>query len=95
MGVTWASSADKHGVSHDDAINAILNAVYSESGFDASRIPGGISPTLFIGPSKVVGGPMLEVMVEVKPPDTFHIFHVMPARRKHLDRMGGDEHGNR
>lgn len=28
------------------------------------------------------------VMVEIVPPRGMHIFHVMPARQKHLDRMG-------
>lgn len=94
MGVSWARSAEKHGVPHEDALHAILHAVYAESGFDDSRIPGGICPTLYIGPPRALGDPMLEVMVEVKPPGTFHIFHVMVARRKHLDRIGGDQHGN-
>lgn len=30
-------------------------------------------------------------MVEVSPPRDLHIFHVMVARRKHLDRMGETE----
>lgn len=30
---------------------------------------------------------MLEVMVEIHPPRGLHIFHVMPARQKHLSRM--------
>jgi len=32
---------------------------------------------------------LLEVMVEIVPPRGMHIFHVMPARKKHLDRIGG------
>ena len=31
-----------------------------------------------------------EVMVELIPPRGMHIFHVMQARQKHLDRMGKD-----
>lgn len=33
---------------------------------------------------------LLEVMVELIPPRCMHIFHVMQARQKHLDRMGKD-----
>ena len=33
---------------------------------------------------------LLEVMVELIPPRGMHIFHVMQARQKHLDRMGKD-----
>jgi hypothetical protein len=35
-----------------------------------------------------LGGPLLEVMVEITGSRGLHIFHVMQARKKHLDRMG-------
>ena len=88
MSVTWAESADKHGIPHEDALHAIGNAYYVESEFEEPRLPGRVRPTLFIGPPRQPGGPMLEVMVEVSPPRDLHIFHVMIARQKHLDRMG-------
>ena len=43
--------------------------------------------TLFIGPPRKLGGPLLEVMVEMIEPRTMVDFHVMEARRKFLDRM--------
>ena len=88
VSVTWAESADKHGIPHDDALNAIGYAYYVESEFDEPRIPGRVGPTLFIGPPRKLGAPLLEVMVEITPPADLHIFHVMTARKKHLDRMG-------
>jgi len=88
VAVTWAASADKHGVPHEDAIHAIGNAVYVEVEFDEPRPPGRVRPTLYIGPPRQLGGPLLEVMVEIVPPRGMHIFHVMPARKKHLDRIG-------
>ena len=45
-------------------------------------------PTLFIGPSRL-GGPLLEVMVEITSPRDLVVFHVMVARVKHLARMEG------
>jgi hypothetical protein len=51
------------------------------------RVPGRAKPWLFIGPPRQLGGTLLEVMVEVTPPRDMVVFHVMPARRKHLDRM--------
>ena len=45
-------------------------------------------PTLFIGPPRAGGGPLLEVMVEITGSRGLHVFHVMQARKKHLDRMG-------
>lgn len=90
VAVTWASSADKHGIPHEDALHAIGNALYAESEFDEPRVPGRVRPTLFIGPPREPAGPLLEVMVEVVPPRNLHVFHVMIARQKHLDRMGDD-----
>ncbi len=87
MGITWAESADKHGVEHDDALHAIANAYYVEREFDEPRVPGHVRPTLYIGPARQRGGALLEVMVELSEPRGIHVFHVMPARQKHLDRM--------
>ena len=89
MAIRWADSADRHGVDHADAIHAITNAYYSEEGFDAPRVPGGVKPTLFIGPQRRLGAPLLEVMVDVMRHDVV-VFHVMEARPKHLDRMKED-----
>lgn len=88
MGVEFAESADKHGVAHEDALHAVMNAYYVEPDFDDSRVPGRSKPTLYIGPPRQLGGPLLEVMTETVPPRTIWIFHVMEARQKHLDRMG-------
>jgi hypothetical protein len=88
VAVTWAPSADKHGIPHEDALHAIGNAYFVEAEFDEPRVPGRVRPTLFIGPPRQGGGALLEVMVEVVPPRDLHIFHVMNARQKHLDRMG-------
>jgi len=30
MGITWAPSADKHGIDHEDALHAIEHAYYVE-----------------------------------------------------------------
>lgn len=87
MGVEWTKSADKHDISHEDALHAIANAIYVEEEFDEPRVPGHAKPTLFIGPPRKLGGPMLEVMVEIIEPRTMVVFHVMEVRRKFLDRM--------
>ena len=66
MGIRWANSADKHGIDHADALHAIGNAHYVEEEFDEPRVPGHAKPTLFIGPPRQLGGPLLEVMVEMQ-----------------------------
>jgi hypothetical protein len=85
VAISWAA---KHGVPPEDALHAIEHAVYVEVEFDEPRLGGRVRPTLFIGPSRAPGGPLLEVMVELVGARSLHVFHVMQARKKHLDRMG-------
>lgn len=91
MAIKFAASADKHGVPHEDAMYAIANELYSEADFSEPRVPGRGSPTLFIGPPRKLGGPLLEVMVEITPPRDVFIFHVMEARPKILERMKNND----
>ena len=91
MALTWSASADKHGVAREDALHAIANAVYVETEFDDPRPPNNLRPHLYIGPPRRPGGPLLEVMVELRPPRGLHIFHVMEARPKHLARMNPED----
>jgi hypothetical protein len=60
---------------------------YVEAEFDEPRVPGPCPPAAVHRPATQLGGPLLEVMVEVTPPRDIHVFHVMQARQKHLDRM--------
>lgn len=87
MGVTWSAAADKHGVAREDALHAMVHALYVETAFDDPRPPATVRPTLYLGPQRDVRAPLLEVMVESTPPRDVHVFHVMPARAKHLARM--------
>ena len=86
MALTWADSAAKHGIDRADALHAIAHAIYVETEFDEPRPPSTVRPTLYIGPPRRAGDPLLEVMLEVRPPRGLHIFHVMQARPKHLAR---------
>ena len=72
---------------HEDAIHAIANAHYVEIEFDEPRLESQARPALYIGPPRQLGGHLPEVMAELIPPRGMHIFHVMRARQKHLDRM--------
>ncbi|KQQ18768.1 hypothetical protein ASF48_17780 [Rathayibacter sp. Leaf299] len=83
MAIRWAKSADKHGIDHDDATNAILNYVYRLEEFEEPRI-GNRRPDLFIGPMRD-RTQLLEVVALITPPADIFIFHVMIARRKMLD----------
>ena len=85
--VTWSDSADKHGIPREDAIHAMVNAYHREDEFQEPREPGRGRPTLYIGPPRQLGGPLLEVLAELRPPRDIHVFHVMQARPKMLARM--------
>lgn len=85
--ITWAVSADKHGILREDAVHAMLHAYYIDEAFDEPRVPTGRRPTLYLGPPRQLGGALLEVMVEVRPPRDVHVFHVMIARPKNLARL--------
>lgn len=89
--MTWSTVLTSTGVAHEDALHAIAHAVYVETDFDEPRPPNNIRPHLYIGPPRQLGGPLLEVMVEVRPPRGLHVFHVMQARSKHLARMNEEE----
>ena len=69
----------------------MANAYYVEEGFDGPQYPDGLAPTLFIGPPRQLGGPLLEVMAEIRPPRTVHVFHAMVARPKYLARMENNQ----
>ena len=87
VAIRWTPSADKHGIAREDVLHAIGNSYYTEVEFDEPRIEGHVRPTLIIGPPRHLGGPLLEIMVEILPPRDLVIFHAMVARQKHLDRM--------
>ncbi len=91
MAIEFTESAGKHGVSRDDAIWAMTHPRYVEQEFDEPRPPSSVRPTLFIGPSRTPAVPLLEVMVELVPPDRIVVFHVMAARQKHVRRMDDQE----
>lgn len=84
MGLTWANSADKHGIDRADALNAIQNHIYRVEEFDEPRANSTQRPDLFIGPSRD-RRMILEVMAVVTPPADILVFHVMEARRKILE----------
>jgi len=77
--IVWARSADKHGVAHEDAVHAIVNALYVVPAFDEGRT-GGSAPDLYVGPDR--DGRLLEVLLERVSRTEATVFHVMPARPK-------------
>ena len=87
VGVRWASSADKHGITHEQTLYAIGNAVHLVVAFDEPRVPGTAAPNLFIGPAGA-GGLTIEVLVVVTPPRELFVFHSMPLRQLTAERAG-------
>lgn len=87
LAVTWAESADKHGVPHDEALYAMSHAHHVVREFRVPRV-GGAAPTLFIGPSRYG---TLELLATITPPDGVHIFRVMTLRESTRTAAGYQE----
>ncbi|MDR1118388.1 MAG: hypothetical protein LBL01_03715 [Bifidobacteriaceae bacterium] len=87
MAIKWADSASKHGVSREDAVHAMLNPLLYLPEFDDPGMQGASRPDLWAGPPRRLGGDLIEVMAERVPPRDLVVFHVMPARPKHLTLM--------
>jgi len=83
VAVKWTESADKRGIDHSDALNAIASATYAIQGFGDSRVHTSGRIDLYIGPTQD-GQTVLEVMTETTGRDVT-VFHVMPVRQKILD----------
>lgn len=80
MGITWTSSADKHGVSREDAWHVIRHPSARQ---EISGEPGWVT-MVFVGPRHLQALPddNIEVMVSTRGTD-FKIFHAMPLTDKY------------
>lgn len=83
MGIVFAESADKHGISHEDAIHAVLNADASED------IPGRLGePTkVFVGHPHPQTDRYLEVIAALTRHGDFRVFHVMELSDLYRDLL--------
>lgn len=91
MAIRWAAGASNHGVSRNDALQAIAHHFLHVPAFDA---PSGLNTgrlDLYIGPPRQLGAPLVEVMVEVLPSPDLLIFHAMLARPRYLALLGQGE----
>lgn len=91
MSVTWNPSADRHGITHEETLYAMLHNYLHVPRFEEPREGHGKAPDLFIGPSRFGA---LEVMAVVEP-GSVRVFHVMrlreTTRRIAVERFGYTE----
>lgn len=73
MPVEFASSADKHGIPNQDAVHAMLHA---EGSLQLQGNPGRLT-TVYVGRPHPQTDRRIEVIAEIRQPDTVVIFHVM------------------
>lgn len=73
MAVTWADSADRHGVPHEDALYAIAHATGTE---DVEGRPGWTT-TVYVGRPHGQTDRYIEVIVATRLPREVLVFHVM------------------
>jgi hypothetical protein len=84
--LVWMPSADRHGISHDDAIWAMSDGRrWFVPKFERSRIDGLADPSLFVGWA-LDGETLLEVMVTPRDEtETLVVYHLMEARPRIVD----------
>ena len=89
MGITWAASADRHGISHEDALYAITNAQGSVEIEDDD--PDSVT-TVYVGHPHAQTDRYIEVIVAARPPRTLVVFHVMELSDlfRHLVKREGE-----
>lgn len=74
MAIRYTSSADKHGIPHEDALHAIMNA----KGQDNVQGHPGQRTMVFVGPPHPQTDRLIEVIVAQQGTDLV-IFHAMPV----------------
>lgn len=75
MPVEFTPSADRHGIAHEDAIHAILNADGTETVRD--RTGRGRATRVYVGRPHPQAERRIEVIAWSERPDRIVIFHVM------------------
>ena len=89
MGIAFTRSADKHGISHADALYAIQNPVYTSTKVKVNPEQPNRPRRVFIGPQHAQTDRLIEVLIEVGQSD-FVIYHVMPLGAYYRDQMEGE-----
>ncbi|SFL21652.1 MULTISPECIES: hypothetical protein [unclassified Leifsonia] len=86
MGIEFARSAGKHGISEQDALYAVQHAVYSSDRVKVNNAgrPGG-SRRVFVGPQHAQTERLIEVV-----PGGFVVYHVMPLGSYYRAQMEGE-----
>lgn len=87
MGIEWAESADKHDITHADALYAMQNSIYTSTKVKINDRDGRNQRRLFVGPQHAQTDRLIEVLIELKPGGTFVVYHVMPLGSYYRQQM--------
>lgn len=90
MGIEWAGSADKWGISHEDALYAIQNAVYTSTKVKVNSGDPNGQRRVFVGPQHAQTERQIEVLVEMVGAG-FVVYHVMPLGPYYRQQMEEDQ----
>ena len=91
MAAKWPRSSAKHGISREDALFAIANAIFtsdnvSKAGSASASSRAG-TRRLFIGHPYFQARELIEVLVESRPNGDVVIYHVMALGSKYRRQM--------
>ena len=87
MGIEWAESADKHDITHADALYAMQNSIYTSTKVKINDRDTRNQRRLFVGPQHAQTDRLIEVLIELKPDGTFVVYHVMPLGSYYRQQM--------
>ena len=91
MTIRWADSADKWGISHEDALYAMNNATYASTKVKVNNGDTEADRRVFIGKPHAQTERLLEVLVEIIPPGTIVVYHVMELGSYYRSQMEDDQ----
>lgn len=87
MPIEFTDSAGKHGIPDEDALYAMQNSIYTSPNVKAAPGVSSNPRRVFIGPQHSGTERLIEVLIEVKSPGVFTIYHVMPLGSYYRKQM--------
>lgn len=87
MPIEYTDSAGKHGISEEDALYAMQNSTYTSTNVKSAPNAAPNPRRVFVGPQHSGTERLIEVLIEVKSPGVFTIYHAMPLGSYYRKQM--------
>ncbi|GED40644.1 hypothetical protein F6W69_18915 [Microbacterium oxydans] len=87
MPIEFTDSAGKHGIPDEDALYVMQNSIYTSTNVKAAPNAAPNPRRVFVGPQHAGTERLVEVLIEVKSPGVFTIYHAMPLGSYYRKQM--------